>query len=66
MGHPVEHGANRLLHQMGCQAGGRFEPVVGPTTAAQNLNIDSESPVSGETVNRQRSRPIRGRPTIQL
>jgi hypothetical protein len=52
MGHPVEHGANRLLHQMGCQAGGKFEPVVGPT-AAQNLNIDSESPVYEEAVNRQ-------------
>jgi hypothetical protein len=52
MEHPVEYRANRLLHQVGCQAEGKFEPIVEPT-AAQNLNIDSESPVSGEAVNRQ-------------
>ena len=52
MEYPVEYRANRLLHQMGCQAEGKFEPIVEPT-AAQNPNIDSESPVYEEAVNRQ-------------
>jgi hypothetical protein len=52
MEYPVEHRANRLLREMGRQAEGKFEPIVESTAAAQKLNIDSESPVYEEAVNR--------------
>jgi hypothetical protein len=50
--YPVEHRAHRLLRETGCQAEGKFEPIVELTAAAQKLNIDPESPVYEEAVNR--------------
>ncbi len=52
MEYPVEYRANRLLHQMGCQAEGKFEPIVEPAAAAQKLNIDPESPLYEEALKR--------------
>ena len=49
---PIEHRANRLLREMGRQAQGKFEPIVVPRAAAERLNIDPESPVYLEAVNR--------------
>ena len=52
MEYPIEHRANRLLREMGRQAQGKFEPIVVPRAAAERLNIDPESPVYLEAVNR--------------
>jgi DNA-binding MarR family transcriptional regulator len=52
MEYPVRHGADRLLRQMGRQAESKYEPIVVPREAAEKLNIDPESPVYVEAVNR--------------
>ena len=52
MEYPVELRADRLLREMGRQAEGKAEPIVEPTTAAERLNMDPESPVTQEALSR--------------
>ena len=52
MRYPVEHRADRLLREMGRQAEGKAEAIVEPTTAAERLNMDPESPVTQKAVSR--------------
>jgi hypothetical protein len=50
--YPVERRADRLLREMGRQAEGKSDPRVVPRAAAEKLNIDLESPVYEEAVDR--------------
>ena len=52
MEYPVKFRVDRLLREMGRQAEGKAEPIVEPTTAAERLNMDPESPVTQEAVSR--------------
>ena len=52
MEYPVALRADRLLREMGRQAVGKAEPIVEPTTAAERLNMDPESPVTQEALSR--------------
>jgi hypothetical protein len=52
MEYPVKLRADRLLREMGRQAEGKAEPIVEPTTAAERLNMDPDSPLTQEALSR--------------